>query len=76
MSKNLKDLNNLLFEQIELLNNTSVKDENFEAIRNKVETVSNVADRIIRNAELDLRYQVWSANKEFKLNIRQIGCAD
>lgn len=75
MAKDLKELNDLLFEQIDILNNTDVKDENFENIRLRAETITNVSDRIIRNAELDLRNQVWQSTRRFKLQTRQIGVA-
>lgn len=73
MSRDLEALNNLLFEQIELLNNTDVKDENFENIRLKAETITNVSDRIIKNAELALRNEVWKSTRSFKFQTHQIG---
>lgn len=75
MAKDLQELNDLLFEQIDILNNTDVKDENFENIRLRAETITNVSDRIIRNAELELRNQVWQSTRKFKLQTRQIGIA-
>ena len=74
--KTLEDLQNILFEQIDLLTNLNVKDENFESERLKVETIANVADRILKTDELNLKNQVWQATRKFKLNIRQIGVSD
>lgn len=73
MGRDLQELNNLLFEQIEILNNTDVKDENFENIRLKAETITNVSDRIIKNAELALRNEVWKESRNFKIQTKQIG---
>lgn len=74
--KTLEDLQGILFEQIDLLTNLNVKDENFESERLKVETIANVADRILKTDELNLRNQVWQATRKFKLNVRQIGVYD
>lgn len=74
--RTLEDLQNILFEQIDLLSNLNVKDDNFENERLKVETIANVADRILRTDELNLRNQVWQATRRFKLNVRQIGVCD
>ena len=74
--KTLEDLQNILFEQIDLLTNLNVKDENFESERLKVETIANVEDRILKTDELNLRNQVWQATRKFKLNVRQIGVYD
>ena len=74
--KSLEDLQSILFEQINLLTNLNVKDENFENERLKVETIANVADRILKTDELNLRNQVWQATRKFKLNVRQIGVCD
>lgn len=74
--KTLEDLQNILFEQIDLLTRLDVKDENFESERLKVESIANVADRILKTDELSLRNQVWQATRKFKLNVRQIGVYD
>ncbi len=74
--KTLEDLQNILFEQIDLLTRLDVKDENFESERLKVESIANVADRILKTDELNLRNQVWQATRKFKLNVRQIGVYD
>lgn len=74
--KTLDDLQCILFEQIDLLTNLNVKDENFESERLKVETIANVADRILKTDELNLRNKVWQATRKFKLNVRQIGVYD
>ena len=66
----LKSLNDILFNQLEILTNLNVKDENFDNERNKAETVCNIADRIIKNSELELRNQVWQATRRFKLAAR------
>lgn len=69
--KNLKDLNNILFEQLEILTKTSVKDDDFENVRLKADSVVEMADRIIRNSELELRNQVWLATRRFSLSTRE-----
>lgn len=68
--KGLKDLNNILFEQLEVLTNCKVTDDNFENIRLKADSVVNIADRIIKNSELELRNQVWLATRRFSLTTR------
>ncbi|MBR5202362.1 MAG: hypothetical protein IKW45_03770 [Clostridia bacterium] len=65
MANDLKSLNDILFEQIEILNNTDVKDEKFESLRLRAETITNVSDRIIKNAELELKNQVWQSTRKF-----------
>lgn len=64
-------LNNLLFEQLAILNETNVKDDDFDKIRLKAETIYQIADRVIKNSELNLRYQVWSATRRFNIATRE-----
>ena len=70
MSKDLQELNDILFKQLEILTEIKVSDENFEKERLRAETVFNVADRVIKNAELSLRNEVWQSTKKFKLATR------
>ena len=78
MGKSLTDLNDILFEQLEILTKLSVKDENFTQEKEKANAVCEMSDRIIKNAELELRNQVWQATRRFKLFTRPttlgIGC--
>lgn len=67
MSKDLKELNDILFEQLTTLTKLSIKDENFEREKDKANMICETADRIIKNSELDLRNQVWQATRRFNL---------
>ena len=52
MKNTLTDLNNYLFEQIERLNDDELSGEALENEIRKTESISNLADKIIRNGEL------------------------
>lgn len=67
----IEKLNELLFNQLSILNETNVKDEDFDKIRAKAETIYQIADRVIKNSELELRYQVWQATRKFNLATRE-----
>ena len=70
MSNDLEGLNDALFKQLEILSNIKVTDENFENEKQRATAVCEVADRIIKNGELELRNQVWQATRRFKLMTR------
>ena len=67
MAKDLEQLNNILFDQLETLTKLDVKSEDFEKEKEKATIVCETADRIIKNSELGLRNQVWQATRKFKL---------
>lgn len=67
----IEKLNGILFEQLDALTNISVKDEDFENTRLKAEQICQVADRVIRNSELELRNQVWQSTRRFNLATRE-----
>lgn len=71
MSNDIEKLNKVLFEQLDALSSISVRDEDFENTRLKAETIYQVADRVIRNSELELRNQVWQATRRFNLATRE-----
>ena len=72
----LKELDDKLFNQIEILEQLNPSDAEFENTRLRAEAITCIADRIIRNRELELRNQVWNATKQFKLKTRYIGTSD
>lgn len=72
----LRELDDILFNQIAILEQTDVKDEDFDKIRSRAEAITCIADRVMRNRELELRNQVWSATKKFRLSQKQIGICD
>lgn len=51
----LIDLNNLLFEEMERLNDESLKGEELEEERNRAKSMANIAQTIINNGELALK---------------------
>lgn len=57
MSKSIADLNEKLFDQIDLLNDDQLTDEQLEKAIKKSEAVVKVADVIIKNANLALEAQ-------------------
>lgn len=57
MGKNIADLNDKLFEQIEMINSEGLTDEQLEKAIKKSEAVVKVADVIIKNASLALEAQ-------------------
>lgn len=67
MAKDLEQLNNILFDQLETLAKLDVKSEDFEKEKDRATIVCETADRIIKNSELGLRNQVWQATRKFKL---------
>ena len=68
--KDLKALNDVLFKQLEILSEINVKSEEFENEKQRANAVCEVADRIIKNGELELRNQVWQATRRYKLSTR------
>lgn len=80
MSKDLQELNDILFEQLATLTTLNIKDENFDKEKDKANLICETADRIIKNSELSLRNQVWQSTRRFKLLTRPttlgIGCKE
>lgn len=67
----LEKLNDILFTQLDVLSSLSVRDDDFDNTKAKAETICNIADRVIRNNELELRNQVWQATRKFSLATRE-----
>lgn len=65
--RELAELNEILFNQLDILTKINVTDETFENEKARATAVCETADRIIRNNELELRNQVWNATRKFKL---------
>lgn len=59
----LLDLNDVLFEQLQRLNNPELKGDALETELNRANAVSNVAKTIISNADLVLKAQVAKDEK-------------
>lgn len=55
MKNTLNDLNNYLFEAIERINDDSLSSEQMDNEIRRAETVTKIADKIIDNAELQLK---------------------
>lgn len=58
MKNGLTDLNNYLFEQIEKLNDDELDREQTELAIQKAEAITNIAQTVIKNAELALKTAV------------------
>ena len=61
MKNKLSDLNNYLFEQLEILNDSDLSEEQIDLAIKKAETVSKIADTIIKNGELQFKAMCKSA---------------
>lgn len=59
MRNTLGDLNNHLFEQIERLNNDELNDKDLKKEINRAKAMKDIADKIIGNADLILRSQIY-----------------
>lgn len=55
MKNSLQDLNNILFEQIERINDDSLSDEEREAAIEKAETINKLGITIVSNANVQLK---------------------
>lgn len=55
MKNTISDLNNYLFEELERITDDTLTDEQREKAIGRAEAVTNVADKIIRNADLALK---------------------
>lgn len=63
MGKTINDLHDILFEQLERLNNPKLKDESLAEEIKRSKAVTDVARNIIDNADLALRVAVAQDNK-------------
>ena len=52
MKNTLSDLNNILFEQLELVNDDSLTTDQLETQLRKTESIVKVSEQIIKNGEL------------------------
>lgn len=59
MKNTLGDLNNHLFEQIERLNNEDLSEAELRKEMCRAKAMKEIADKIIENAELILKSQVY-----------------
>lgn len=57
MKNKLSDLNNHLFEELERLNDESLKGEELQEERERAKSLANIAQTIINNGELALKAQ-------------------
>ena len=55
MKNKLSDLNNYLFEQLEILNDSDLSEEQIDSAIKKAETVSKIADTIVKTNELQFK---------------------
>lgn len=69
MKNSLADLNNHLFESLERLQEASTPEELEQEI-SRAKTVSDIGDKIIRNAALGLRAVELLGNKEVPQELR------
>lgn len=63
MGKTINDLHDILFEQLERLNNPELKDESLTEEIKRSKAVTDVARNIIDNADLALRVAVAKDDK-------------
>lgn len=59
MKNTLGDLNNHLFEQIERLNNEDLSESELKKEMFRAKAMKEIADKIIENAELILKSQIY-----------------
>lgn len=61
MKNKLTDLNNYLFEQLERINDDSLNEEDLNKEIKKAETITTIAETIIKNGELQLKAAMKAA---------------
>jgi hypothetical protein len=61
MKNKLADLNNYLFEQLERINDDSLNAEDLDREIKKAETITTIADTIIKNGELQFKAAMKAA---------------
>lgn len=55
MNNDLNALNNILFEQIERINDDSIKGEELKEAIRKAEIINNLASTVVKNADTQLK---------------------
>ena len=78
MRNTLADLNNILFEQMERLQDDELKGENLETELKKTKSIVDVASTVIENATLSLEAQKFLIDMGIstKVNIPMLGISD
>ena len=78
MRNTLADLNNILFEQMERLQDDELKGENLETELKKTKSIVDVASTVIENATLSLEAQKFLIDMGIstKVNIPTLGISD
>nr|DAU70955.1 MAG TPA: hypothetical protein [Caudoviricetes sp.] len=78
MRNTLADLNNILFEQMERLQDDDLKGENLETELKKTKSIVDVASTVIENASLSLEAQKFLIDMGIstKVNIPMLGISD
>ena len=78
MRNTLADLNNILFEQMERLQDDELKGENLETELKKTKSIVDVASTVIENASLSLEAQKFLIDMGIstKVNIPMLGISD
>ena len=61
MKNKLTDLNNYLFEQLERINDDSLNEEDLNKEIKKAETITTIAETIIKNGELQFKAAMKAA---------------
>ncbi len=65
MTAKLTDINNILFEQIQKINNDDLSDEELDKQIKKSETINRLTENIIRNGELTVKVVSMAAEYGF-----------
>ena len=78
MRNTLADLNNILFEQMERLQDDELKGENLDTELKKTKSIVDVASTVIENATLSLEAQKFLIDMGIstKVNIPMLGISD
>ena len=78
MRNTLADLNNILFEQMERLQDDELKGENLETELKKTKSIVDVASTVIENASLSLEAQKFLIDMGIstKVNIPMLGISE
>lgn len=78
MRNTLADLNNILFEQMERLQDDDLKGENLETELKKTKSIVDVANTVIENASLSLEAQKFLIDMGIstKVNIPMLGISE
>lgn len=60
MDNNLDALNNVLYKQLEILNNADIEHPNYKKIKDKALSISSVGQSIIKSTEVQLKAAVFA----------------